>query len=198
MKYVIPLIIVLLLVAGFVTFLVMNATRRGRSASRGTEPEEAPPGIGQDSTPLGDTDEHAGSQTESGRTVGGADAGAAGGTGQPVQSGYEGTSAPAAGGRGDGAHVRRSGEGEGTERLEFEDVKPPAAGTEAAAPAAGSREAEAPAPQDGREPEPAAEEPERELSPEDAERDRLRRHADEAEQREQSRPASEHLADRDF
>src|SRR5215211_7788866 len=100
MEYLIPLVIVLLLVAGFVTFLVMNATRRGQSASRREEPQDAPPGIGQDST-----------------TVGGQDADEAGGTGGPVHSGYEGTSAAGRDSGRDSAHVRRSGEGEGTERL---------------------------------------------------------------------------------
>jgi hypothetical protein len=127
MEYLIPLVIVLLLVAGFVTFLVMNATRRGQSASRREEPQSAPPGIGQDSTPFGDTSEHAGEQTESGRTVGRQDADEAGGTGGPVHSGYEGTSAAGRDSGGDSAHVRRSGEGEGTERLEFPDVEPPEA-----------------------------------------------------------------------
>ena len=127
MEYLIPLVIVLLLVAGFVTFLVMNATRRGQSASRREEPQDAPPGIGQDSTPFGDTSEHAGNQTESGQTVGGQDADEAGGTGGPVHSGYEGTSAAGRDSGRDSAHVRRSGEGEGTERLEFPDVEPPGA-----------------------------------------------------------------------
>src|SRR3712207_6082835 len=93
MEYVIPLVLVLILVGGFVTFLVLNATRRGQSATRGQEPDKAPPGVGQDETPLGDTAEHAGEQTDEGRTVAGQDAGEAGGTGQPVHSGYEGTSA---------------------------------------------------------------------------------------------------------
>src|SRR4051794_3357155 len=67
MGYVIAAILVLLVVAGFVTFLVMNSMRRGssRGAQRG-----GPPGIGPDHTPLGDTAEHAGSQTESGHTAG--------------------------------------------------------------------------------------------------------------------------------
>jgi hypothetical protein len=57
MEYLIPLLLVLLLVGGFVTFMVLNATRRGRSASRADE--DGPPGIGRDATPLGDTAEHA-------------------------------------------------------------------------------------------------------------------------------------------
>jgi hypothetical protein len=66
MGYVIAAILVLLIVAGFVTFVVMNSMRKGssRSSQRG-----GPPGIGPDETPLGDTAEHAGSQTESGHTA---------------------------------------------------------------------------------------------------------------------------------
>jgi hypothetical protein len=121
MEYLIPLVLVLILVGGFVTFLVLNATRRGRSATRGGE--DGPPGIGRDRTPLGDTSEHAGRQTDSGRTVGGQDSAA----GQPAGSGHQGTGVAGQGGGEDRAHVRRSGEGEGTERLEFEGVEPPAA-----------------------------------------------------------------------
>src|SRR3954454_20219608 len=128
MEYLIPLVIVLLLVAGFITFLVMNATRRGQSASRREEPQSAPPGIGQDSTPFGDTSEHAGNQTESGQTVGRQDADEAGGTGGPVHSGYEGTSAAGRDSGRESAHVRGAGEAEGPARLEFPDVEPAGAG----------------------------------------------------------------------
>jgi hypothetical protein len=74
MGYVIAAIIVLLLVAGFVTFLVMNSMRKG-SGTRSPDPSAdesqrgGPPGMGEDETPLGDTTEHAGSQSESGRTA---------------------------------------------------------------------------------------------------------------------------------
>jgi hypothetical protein len=64
MGYVIAGIVVLLLVAGFVTFIVMNSMRKGAGA--GTADPSArqsgrggPPGIGEDPTPLGDTAEHA-------------------------------------------------------------------------------------------------------------------------------------------
>jgi hypothetical protein len=150
MEYLIPLVIVLLLVAGFVTFLVVNATRRGQSASRREEEHGEPPGIGEDSTPLGDTAQHAGEQTESGRTVGRQDADEAGGTGAPVHSGYEGTSAAGRDDGRDSAHVRRSGEAEGTARLDFPDVEPPTADRTAAASGGsadeprGEREAEGP------------------------------------------------------
>lgn len=189
MAFVIPLIVVLLLVAAFVTFLVLNATRKGRNAGRGAE--AGPPGVGGDETPLGDTAEHAGPQSESGHTVGRADAGEAGGTGQPVHSGYEGTSAPGAGpdAAEDGAHRRRSGEGEGTEQIDFPEVRP------AAAPAAGTSGAAAAGADEPRDEQPAEESP-AERSPEDVERDRLRQLADE--EAERPRPASERLADREF
>jgi hypothetical protein len=62
MGYVIAAIIVLLLVAGFITFFVMNAARR----SGGAEPKDpgnegTPAGIAApDESPLGDTTQHAG------------------------------------------------------------------------------------------------------------------------------------------
>ena len=188
MSYVIPLLIVVLLVAGFVTFLVINATRRGRGAGRG-----GTPGTGEDATPLGDTAEHAGRQGESGRTAGRPDAGSAGGTGRPVQSGYDNTGATGADTAGETAHVRRSGEGEGAERVEFEDVGPEVASARtgsAAAPAsdvAGER-GEAAAP-DERGCDDVAQ------GREEPEGDRLRR---EREDDDRSRPASERLADRGF
>jgi hypothetical protein len=87
MEYVIPAVIVLLLVAGFVTFLVLKA--------------------GQDGTPLGDTDEHAGEQSPHGTTAR-----------DPERGGFERTDPD------DAAHVARPGEGEGAERLEFEGEQP--------------------------------------------------------------------------
>jgi hypothetical protein len=105
MEYVIPAVIVLLLVAGFVTFLVLNATRKSGPVASGRD--ERPPGIGQDETPLGDTAEHAGEQTEAGTTAG-----------DPEQARFERDDP------GEAAHVARPGEGEGHERLEFEDERP--------------------------------------------------------------------------
>jgi hypothetical protein len=66
MEYVIPAVILLMLIGGFVTFLVINATKKsGPVADRG---DEGAPGIGADSTPLGDTTEHAGEQSRQGVT----------------------------------------------------------------------------------------------------------------------------------
>lgn len=61
MGYVIAAILVLLLVSGFVTFFVLNATRRSDGGAP-TDPgqEGAPAGIAApDESPLGDTAEHA-------------------------------------------------------------------------------------------------------------------------------------------
>ena len=74
MGYVIAAIVVLLIVAGFVTFLVMNSMSKGPGrqspdASADQSERGGPPGVGQDETPLGDTTEHAGSQSESGTTA---------------------------------------------------------------------------------------------------------------------------------
>jgi hypothetical protein len=105
MEYVIPVVLVVVLVGGFVTFLVLNATRKsGPAAEAG---DEGAPGIGRDPTPLGDTTEHAGEQTEHGTT------------GEDPEEG--------AGRRTDpdrAAHVGRPGEGEGGQRLEFEGEQP--------------------------------------------------------------------------
>jgi hypothetical protein len=65
MGYVIAGILVLLLVAGFVTFLVMNSMRKRSTVG----PGGGPPGMGADATPLGDTTEHAGRQTTGGATA---------------------------------------------------------------------------------------------------------------------------------
>jgi hypothetical protein len=130
MTYVIVAIVVILLVAGFVTFLTLNATNKGGPNMDG---DEGAPGMGTDETPLGDTSQHAGHQTEAGTTTGGQDAEEKGGTGEPVHSGYDGTSQPGSPARGDdadaAAHVARPGEGEGAEHLEFDGREPERAPT---------------------------------------------------------------------
>jgi hypothetical protein len=100
MEYVIPIVIVVLLVGGFVTFLVLNATRKsGPVADRGDAP-----GIGGDPTPLGDTTEHAGEQSEHGTTRDDPE------SGSPREGGA--------------AEVARPGEAEGAQRLEREGERP--------------------------------------------------------------------------
>ena len=75
MGYVIAAMIVLLLVAGFVTFFVLNATRRsGRAAPADPGAEGTPPGIAApDESPLGDTTEHSGETTNEGQAEGTSD-----------------------------------------------------------------------------------------------------------------------------
>jgi hypothetical protein len=124
MAYLIPIVIVVLAIAGFVIFMVFRAVDKGAPA--GTD--GGAPGIGSDDqTPLGDTSEHAGEQTEAGTTVGGQDADEHGGTGRPVHSGAAETtgaghdpSDPDA-----AAHTARPGEGEGSEALNFPGEHPP-------------------------------------------------------------------------
>ena len=53
MAYAIVGVVVVLIVAGFVIFMVLNAT--GKSSPAADTPREGAPGIGADDTPLGDT-----------------------------------------------------------------------------------------------------------------------------------------------
>lgn len=71
MSYVLVGILVLLIASGLVLFLVLTATKRSGHATA-QDGDSAAPGIGSDSSPLGDSDEHAGEQ-EQGETVAGAD-----------------------------------------------------------------------------------------------------------------------------
>lgn len=92
MGYVIAAIVVLLLVAGFVTFLVLSSMRKGSGGREGA------PGIGGDQTPLGDTTEHAGDQAAEGKTAGDPESAERGfdPAGEDrAQEGGEGPSAPA-------------------------------------------------------------------------------------------------------
>ncbi len=85
MEYLIPAIILLLLVGGFITFMVMQATKRSAHATA-TDSDDAAPGQGADESPLGDTTQHAGQQPgQQGYTEGGQDADAKGGTGTPTR-----------------------------------------------------------------------------------------------------------------
>jgi hypothetical protein len=113
MGYVIAGLVVLVLIAGFVTFLVMSATSKsGPNAAD----EDGPPGIGpDDETPLGDTTQHAGEQTPEGMTPRGQDDRRFAGRGRP----HETPSDPD-----EAAHLARPGEGEGSEHLEFEGREP--------------------------------------------------------------------------
>ena len=72
MTYVIVGILVLLLVAGFVTFFVLNATKRsGRAAPEDPGGEGTPAGIAApDESPLGDTTQHSDATEDEGRSEG--------------------------------------------------------------------------------------------------------------------------------
>jgi hypothetical protein len=72
MEYVIVGILVLLLVAGFVTFFVLNATKRsGRAAPSDPGGEGTPAGIAApDESPLGDTTQHSDATEDEGRSEG--------------------------------------------------------------------------------------------------------------------------------
>ena len=70
MEYLIPIMLVLLLVAGAVTFLVMNATRKSKPSEAESGGDSDPKTMAAtDSSPLGDTTEHAGDQSQEGETV---------------------------------------------------------------------------------------------------------------------------------
>jgi hypothetical protein len=86
MGYVIAAILVLLIVGGFVFFLVTNATNKSNVSDAG-DPGADQNALGiigsDDETPAGDTTEHAGEQNERGETVGGQDSEVHGGSGEP-------------------------------------------------------------------------------------------------------------------
>src|SRR5205085_11464143 len=70
MAYLIPIVLVLLLVTGFITFLVLNATKRSKPSEAENSGENDPQSMAaSDPSPLGDTTEHAGEQTEHGETA---------------------------------------------------------------------------------------------------------------------------------
>ena len=70
MEYLIPIILVLLLVSGVVTFFVLNATKQSKpSEAEGSGDNDPKTMAASDASPLGDTTEHAGEQSEEGQTV---------------------------------------------------------------------------------------------------------------------------------
>jgi hypothetical protein len=74
MGYVIAAIVVLLLVAGFITFMVINATRRRDTSPAGI--------VAPDDSPLGSTAEHSG--TDPATEDGGMDPTSGGSEGEPA------------------------------------------------------------------------------------------------------------------
>jgi hypothetical protein len=120
MAYVLVGILVILIIGGFILFMVMNASERSNVSDAGDPGREGSPSMlgSEPGTPVGDTAQHAGEQTESGETVAGQDAERHGGTGRP-QTGYAG-SGPI-GGPAEDEHVARpvvGGEGEGERRVD--------------------------------------------------------------------------------
>jgi hypothetical protein len=88
MGYVIAGILVILIVGGFIMFLVTNAAKKNDVSDAGDPgADQNPLSIvgSDDQTPAGDTSQHAGEQTAEGTTVGEQDADAHGGTGAPPQ-----------------------------------------------------------------------------------------------------------------
>jgi hypothetical protein len=120
MGYVIAAFLVILIVGGFVMFLVMNSAKRSNVSDADDPGREGSPGmLGSDpGSPVGDTREHAGEQSGEGTTEANQDADRHGGTGSP-QAGYENTGE--VGGPSDDEHVARpvvGGEAEGERRVD--------------------------------------------------------------------------------
>ena len=70
MEYLIPILLVLLLVSGVVTFMVLNATKQSKPSEAQNSEDSDPKTMGaSDPSPLGDTTEHAGEQSQAGETV---------------------------------------------------------------------------------------------------------------------------------
>ncbi len=70
MEYLIPIVLVLLLVSGFVAFMVLNATKQSKpSEAENSEDSDPKTMAASDPSPLGDTTEHAGEQSSQGETV---------------------------------------------------------------------------------------------------------------------------------
>jgi hypothetical protein len=70
MIYLIPIILVLLLVAGVITFGVLNVTKQSKPSEAQNDDDNDPKTMAaSDPSPLGDTTEHAGDQSDEGHTV---------------------------------------------------------------------------------------------------------------------------------
>jgi hypothetical protein len=115
MGYVIAGVLVVLIIAGFITFLVMNSMKKNNVSDAGDPGADQNPlsMIGsEDGTPLGDTSEHAGQQDGQGRTTGEQDAENSGGSGAPPRFNrgtYDdaGVARPVVGGEGEGERSTR-------------------------------------------------------------------------------------------
>lgn len=87
MSYVLVGFLVLLVVGGFITFMVLSATKRSDHATATDgSPDHKPTPFATDDAPAGDTTEHAGEQPgQDGYTAGGQDADESGGSGAPTR-----------------------------------------------------------------------------------------------------------------
>ena len=94
MAYLIPIFAVLLLVSGFVIYMVLNATRKSKpSEAENSETGDPQQMAASDPSPLGDTTEHAGEQSRRGDTVKapeGEGEGEGGGHGREDRGGHRG------------------------------------------------------------------------------------------------------------
>jgi hypothetical protein len=115
MGYVIAGVLVVLIIAAFITFLVTNSMKKNNLSDAGDPGADQNPLsiIGSESgTPLGDTSEHAGEQDDKGRTVGKQDAEHSGGSGAPPRFNRgthddAGVARPLVGGEGEGERSTR-------------------------------------------------------------------------------------------
>ena len=83
MEYLIPIMVVLLLVSGVVTFIVLNATKQSKPSEADDSEDSDPKTMAaSDDSPLGDTTEHAGEQSQEGDTVRGPEGEGEGGASQ--------------------------------------------------------------------------------------------------------------------
>ena len=81
MEYLIPIVALMLIVAGGVTYAVLNATKRSKPSSAESGEDSSPESmLASDDSPLGDTTEHSGAKDEEGQAVPGAGTGGSGST----------------------------------------------------------------------------------------------------------------------
>ena len=115
MGYVIAAVVAVVIIGGFIVFLVTNATKKSNVSDAGDPGADQNPLsiIGSEGdTPLGDTSEHAGEQDGTGRTTGKQDAEHSGGTGAPPRFNRgshddAGVARPLVGGEGEGERSTR-------------------------------------------------------------------------------------------
>jgi len=111
MEYLIPIMVVLVLVTGAVTFVVLNATRKSKPAEAENSEDSDPKTMAaSDPSPLGDTTEHAGDQSEEGHTVRGPEGEGEGGASESGGDADGGSASGVDGGAGSGTDTRPESE----------------------------------------------------------------------------------------